>query len=75
MTQLVSAQVNSRYPKSYMQHHAARRLEWAESFEFHPKEKKRKPTEAEGSLPTSIMEKETHWLRRVVSPLHHKGVK
>eukprot|EP00983_Pelagomonas_calceolata_P049050 1141324-Pelagomonas_calceolata.AAC.1 len=31
--------------------------------------KKRKTTEE--TLPTSIKEKETHWLRRAVSPLHH----
>eukprot|EP00983_Pelagomonas_calceolata_P010714 346559-Pelagomonas_calceolata.AAC.1 len=39
------------------------------------KEKKRKTTKAEETLPTSIMEEETHWPRRAVSPLHHKAVK
>eukprot|EP00983_Pelagomonas_calceolata_P111796 1159819-Pelagomonas_calceolata.AAC.1 len=29
---------------------------------------------SEETLPASIQEKETHWLRRVVSPLHHKAV-
>eukprot|EP00983_Pelagomonas_calceolata_P031097 976535-Pelagomonas_calceolata.AAC.1 len=27
------------------------------------------------TLPTSIKEKTTHWLRRAVSPLHHKATK
>eukprot|EP00983_Pelagomonas_calceolata_P127668 1161429-Pelagomonas_calceolata.AAC.7 len=31
--------------------------------------------QAVGSLPASIKEKETHWLRRAVSPLHHKAAK
>eukprot|EP00983_Pelagomonas_calceolata_P086222 1156720-Pelagomonas_calceolata.AAC.5 len=31
--------------------------------------------EAEGTLPASIKEKETHWLRRAVSPLHHEAAK
>eukprot|EP00983_Pelagomonas_calceolata_P085918 1156651-Pelagomonas_calceolata.AAC.2 len=39
------------------------------------KEKKRKTTQAEETLPTSIKEKETHWLRRAVSLLHHKATK
>eukprot|EP00983_Pelagomonas_calceolata_P044281 1139237-Pelagomonas_calceolata.AAC.1 len=30
-------------------------------------------TAAEKAFPTSIKEKETHWLKRSVSPLHHKG--
>eukprot|EP00983_Pelagomonas_calceolata_P100515 1158577-Pelagomonas_calceolata.AAC.2 len=38
-------------------------------------ENKRKATKAEEDLPTSIKEKETHWLRRAVSPLRHKAVK
>eukprot|EP00983_Pelagomonas_calceolata_P080083 1154984-Pelagomonas_calceolata.AAC.3 len=38
-------------------------------------EKKRKNRQAEETLPTSIKERETHWLRRVVSLLHHKATK
>eukprot|EP00983_Pelagomonas_calceolata_P083942 1156261-Pelagomonas_calceolata.AAC.2 len=34
--------------------------------------KRKKTAEAEEALPTSIKEKETHWLRRAVSPLHHQ---
>eukprot|EP00983_Pelagomonas_calceolata_P075128 1152862-Pelagomonas_calceolata.AAC.2 len=37
--------------------------------------KERKIAQAEGSLPTSIKEKETYWLRRAGSPLHHNAVK
>eukprot|EP00983_Pelagomonas_calceolata_P038780 1136917-Pelagomonas_calceolata.AAC.5 len=39
-----------------------------------PTEKK-KTTQADETLPISIKEKEAHWLRRAVSPLHHKDVK
>eukprot|EP00983_Pelagomonas_calceolata_P061974 1147076-Pelagomonas_calceolata.AAC.3 len=35
----------------------------------------RQTTQAVETLPTSITEKETRWLRRAVSPLHHKAVK
>eukprot|EP00983_Pelagomonas_calceolata_P002851 94141-Pelagomonas_calceolata.AAC.1 len=43
-------------------------------------ERKRKRKEelrrrAEETLPTSIKEKETRWLKRAMSPLHHKGGK
>eukprot|EP00983_Pelagomonas_calceolata_P012465 399568-Pelagomonas_calceolata.AAC.3 len=31
--------------------------------------------QAEKTLPSLIKEKETHWLRRAVSPLHHKATK
>eukprot|EP00983_Pelagomonas_calceolata_P009335 302227-Pelagomonas_calceolata.AAC.1 len=31
------------------------------------------PSWAEGNLPTSIKEKETHWLKRDVNPLHRKA--
>eukprot|EP00983_Pelagomonas_calceolata_P016562 523028-Pelagomonas_calceolata.AAC.1 len=37
--------------------------------------KKRKTTQAEETLPTSVKEKETHWLRRAVTLLHHKATK
>eukprot|EP00983_Pelagomonas_calceolata_P051068 1142252-Pelagomonas_calceolata.AAC.1 len=29
--------------------------------------------EAEETLPTSTKEKETHWLKRAISPFHHKA--
>eukprot|EP00983_Pelagomonas_calceolata_P071431 1151233-Pelagomonas_calceolata.AAC.3 len=35
--------------------------------------KKRKTMQAEKTLPTSIREKEKHWLRRAINPLHHEG--
>eukprot|EP00983_Pelagomonas_calceolata_P043165 1138792-Pelagomonas_calceolata.AAC.1 len=38
-------------------------------------EEKGKTTWAEETLPTSIKEKETHWLRRAVSPLRNKVTK
>eukprot|EP00983_Pelagomonas_calceolata_P009989 323992-Pelagomonas_calceolata.AAC.2 len=34
--------------------------------------KKRLDKNAEENLPTSMKEKEAHWLRRALSPLHHK---
>eukprot|EP00983_Pelagomonas_calceolata_P057754 1145204-Pelagomonas_calceolata.AAC.4 len=37
--------------------------------------KRKETTYAEKTLPTSIKEKETHWLRRAVSPLQHKAKK
>eukprot|EP00983_Pelagomonas_calceolata_P047735 1140769-Pelagomonas_calceolata.AAC.10 len=39
------------------------------------KKKQHRHCLAEKTLPTSIKEKETHWLRRVVSPLHHDATK
>eukprot|EP00983_Pelagomonas_calceolata_P072700 1151829-Pelagomonas_calceolata.AAC.1 len=37
------------------------------------KKKKRKTKYAKKILPPSIKEQEKHWLRRAVSPLHHKA--
>eukprot|EP00983_Pelagomonas_calceolata_P127062 1161364-Pelagomonas_calceolata.AAC.2 len=37
--------------------------------------KKRKKLQAGKTLPTSIKEKETHWLRRAMSPLHHRATR
>eukprot|EP00983_Pelagomonas_calceolata_P020632 648926-Pelagomonas_calceolata.AAC.1 len=34
---------------------------------------KNERSHGEESLPTSIQEKETHWLKRAESPLHHKA--
>eukprot|EP00983_Pelagomonas_calceolata_P004112 133110-Pelagomonas_calceolata.AAC.2 len=38
------------------------------------KEKKRQTVLAEETLPTPIKEKETRWLKRDASLLHHKGL-
>eukprot|EP00983_Pelagomonas_calceolata_P077832 1154030-Pelagomonas_calceolata.AAC.1 len=38
-------------------------------------EKRKENYVGRGILPTSITEKETHWLRRAVSPPHHKAAR
>eukprot|EP00983_Pelagomonas_calceolata_P061477 1146848-Pelagomonas_calceolata.AAC.3 len=42
---------------------------------FFAYKEKEKTTKAEEALPTSIKDKETHWLRRAVSLLHQKATK
>eukprot|EP00983_Pelagomonas_calceolata_P086351 1156744-Pelagomonas_calceolata.AAC.7 len=40
-----------------------------------PNVKNKKTTNAKRTLPISIKEKETHWHRRAVSPIHRKAIK